>query len=112
MRDAFGVSRSGFYAWRERRPCGRALDDALLAKRITPIRAASRQTYGAPRVHAELADEGNHLGRERVERLMKVGGLAGVSRRRSTRTMIRAERVRPASDLVDRNFDAEAPNRL
>ena len=43
---------------------------------------------------------------------MKVGGLAGVSRRRSVRTTIRDERVRPASDLVDRNFHAEAPNRL
>lgn len=112
MCKAFGVSRSGFYAWRDRRPCGRALDDALLAERIAAIHAASRQTYGAPRVHAELADEGCHVGRKRVERLMKASGLAGVSRRRSTRTTIRDERVRPASDLVDRNFYAETPNRL
>ena len=111
MCEAFGVSRSGFYAWRDRRPCGRALEDALLAKRITAIHAASRQTYGAPRVHAELAHEGLHIGRKRVERLMKAGGLAGVSRRRSARTTIRDERVRPASDLVDRNFYAEAPKR-
>jgi len=47
MCEAFGVSRSGFHAWRDRRPCGRALGVALLAKRITAIHAASRQTHGA-----------------------------------------------------------------
>ncbi len=52
------------------------------------------------------------MGRKRVERLTKAAGLQGVSRRKSTRTAIRDERIRPASDLVDRNFAAEAPDRL
>lgn len=112
MCETFGVSRSGFYAWRDRDPCDRAVTDAALAQRITAIHAASRQTYGAPRIHAELREDGTRIGRKRVERLMKAGGLAGVSRRRSPRTTIPDERVRPASDLVDRNFYAEAPNQL
>lgn len=51
------------------------------------------------------------MGRKRVERLMKANGLAGVSRRKGTRTTIRAERVRPACDLVDRNFNADGPDK-
>ena len=51
-------------------------------------------------------------GRKRVERLMKAAGIAGVSRRKSARTTVRDARLRPASDLVDRNFHAEEPNQL
>lgn len=76
------------------------------------IHSASRQTYGAPRIHAELTDEGIGVGRKRVERLMKAAGLKGASRRRSIRTTIRDDRVRPTSDLVDRNFYAHEPNVL
>ncbi len=57
-------------------------------------------------------DSGVHVGRKRVERLMKATGLAGVSRRRSARTTIRDDRGRPSADLVDRNFYADAPNVL
>ncbi len=80
--------------------------------RIKAIHKASSETYGAPRIHAELIDDGIRVGRKRVERLMKAAGLAGVSRRRSARTTVRDARLRPASDLVDRNFHAEEPNQL
>lgn len=112
MARAMGVSRSGFYAWRDRPPSARAISDGALTDRIRAIHSASKQTYGAPRVHAELADKGIRVGRKRVERLMKVDGLVGVSRRRGRRTTIRDERVRPARDLVDRNFYAKKPNQL
>jgi len=112
MCKLFGVSRAGYYAWRERAASARSKADAALMQRIKAIHAASRSTYGAPRVHAELADDGIHVGRKRVERLMKAAGLAGVSRRKSARTTFRDERVRPASDLVDRNFHAEGPDQL
>lgn len=107
-----GVSRSGFYAWRERAASARAKADAALTLRIRAIHKASSETYGAPRIHAELIDEGIRVGRKRVERLMKAAGIAGVSRRKSARTTVRDERLRPASDLVDRNFHADEPNRL
>ena len=112
MCNAFGVSRSGFYAWAGRRPSARANADAELTGRIKAIHRASKETYGAPRIHAELADEGVHVARKRVERLMKAAGIAGVSRRRGTRTTFRDNRVRPACDLVDRNFYADAPDTL
>jgi len=112
MSRTLGVSRSGFYAHTGRKPCARSIVDAKLEKRITAIHSASRETYGAPRIHAELADEGITVGRKRVERLMKAKGLRGVSRRRFVTTTVRDNRVRPANDLVDVNFYAEAPNVL
>jgi putative transposase len=112
MSRTLGVSRSGFYAWRERAAPARWKADAALTERIKAIHKASSETYGAPRIHAELIDEGIHVGRKRVARLMKAAGIAGVSRRKSARTTVRDERLRPASDLVDRNFHAEEPNQL
>jgi len=112
MCKALGVSRAGYYAWRERAPSARSIADSKLTHRIKAIHAASRETYGAPRIHAELADEGVSVGRKRVERLMKAAGIIGVSRRKGTRTTFRDERVRPACDLVDRNFYATEPDRL
>lgn len=78
MCHAFGVSRSGYYAWAGRRPSARTNADAVLAERITAIHKASKETYGAPRIHAELADEGVQVARKRVERLMKAARIAGV----------------------------------
>lgn len=93
MCKALGVSRSGFYAWRERAPSARSIADAALTVRVKAIHGASRETYGAPRIHAELNDEGTLVGRKRVERLMKAANIAGVSRRKAARTTIRDERV-------------------
>ncbi len=86
--------------------------DGRLTERIVMIYGASKETYGAPSIHAELGDEGIDVGRKRVERLMKAAALTGVSRRKGTRTTIRDDRVRPANDLVDRNFRADEPNQL
>jgi putative transposase len=112
MSAALGVSRSGFYARRGRPPSARALADAELTERIVTFHDRSGGTYGAPRVHADLAEAGVSVGRKRVERLMRAAGIAGVSRRRFARTTIRDERVRPAADLVDRDFTAEKPDAL
>ena len=112
MARAMNVSRNGFYAWTRREPSARDLAEQELTVKIRRIHAGSKQTHSAPRVHAELAAEGVHVGRKRLERLMKADGLVGVSRRRGVGTTARDDRVRPASDLVDRNFYAEKPNRL
>ncbi|WP_368045159.1 IS3 family transposase [Paracoccus sp. SCSIO 75233] len=74
-----GVSRSGFHACQAGEPSARDIADRELTELIRQIHAASRDSYGAPRIHAELADSGTHVGRERVERLMKAVGLAGVA---------------------------------
>ncbi len=112
MARVMGVSRSGFYAWSTRPPSTRAIADGRLTERIGKIHSASKETYGAPRIHAELADDGIGVSRKRVERLMKAAALTGVSRRKGTRTTIRDDRVRPVNDLVDRNFRANEANQL
>ena len=107
-----GVSTSGYYAWRNRAPSVRATADAALTVRIRAIHNRSRQTYGAPRIHAELAKQGEHVGRKRVARLMRADDLAGVSRRKGIRTTRRSADAQPSPDLVCRQFTAPAPNRL
>ena len=112
MARVLGVSASGYYAWR-RRPASvhDQADDALL-RRIRTIHAASRGTYGAPRVHAELRAQGMAISCKRVARLMREADLRGVSRRRFPTTTRRAPDHRPAADLVGRDFSAVGPNRL
>jgi len=107
-----GVSTSGYYA-RQKRPCSaRSRTDASLSARIATIHERSRGTYGAPRIYAELKDEGVRIGRKRVARLLRAAGLRGVSRRQWITTTVRDRGARPAPDLVERNFVASAPNCL
>jgi len=107
------VSTSGYYAWLDRPASARARRDDELCRLIEAAFEASRRTYGAPRIHAELAEQGIRVGRKRVARLMRRLGLEGASRRRrGWKTTTRDERVRPAPDLVDRNFAAEQADQL
>jgi putative transposase len=106
-----GVSSSGYYAWSKRSLSRRAKDDAVLIERIRAIHAASKGTYGAPRIHAELQANGIHVGKKRIARLMRQAGLIGVSRRRFVTTTVR-DGARQAPDLVERDFTAERPNML
>lgn len=111
MCRVLGVSPSGYYAWRKRPLSTRARTDEELSAHIEVVHRDSRGTYGAPRIHAELAAQGHHLGRKRVARLLRAAGLQGVSRRK-VRTTVRDETARPAPDLVDRQFTAAGPDRL
>lgn len=106
-----GVSSSGYHAWVKRRPSRRSETDAALTAEIRAAHEASRGTYGAPRIHAELVANGTSMGRKRVARLMSQTGLAGVSRRKFVVTTVKGD-GRQAPDLVERNFTAEAPDRL
>jgi len=106
------VSTSGYYAWLKRKPSERSLADATLTEQIREIHTESMETYGAPRVHAELRAQGIHVGRKRVARLMREAGLYGVSRRRRPKTTTRSKRGEQRPDLVERDFTAEAPDQL
>ncbi len=107
-----GVSRSGFYAWHRATPSARSSQDQLLAERIETVHAASHGTYGAPRIHAEIREEGLRVGRKRVARIMRQKGIRGVSRRRWTTTTVRDATASLAPDLVKRDFGAQGPNEL
>lgn len=107
------VSRSGYYAWKERPPSQRSRSDAALMEQIGRVHRDSRETYGAPRVHAELRHLGIRCARKRVARLMRAAGLRGCCRGRTKRvTTQKAERRPAAPDLVMRNFRPGAPDRL
>jgi putative transposase len=87
--------------------------DAALLKRVRTIHASSRQTYGAPRIHADLRGRGERYSRKRIARLMREAGLVGASHRHGGPITTRREKdARPAPDLVDRDFSAAGPNQL
>jgi putative transposase len=112
MGRALGVSTSGFYAWRDRPPSERAVADAKLLERIRTFHAISDGTYGVPRIYEDFVEAGTHVSRKRIARLMRSAGLRGVSRRKGCWTTIRDKDARPAPDLVQRKFVADAPNQL
>jgi transposase InsO family protein len=109
MCRALDVSPSGFYDWCKRSPSDRELTDRQLDVLIRRIFTESRGRYGSPRVHAELRHgHGIRVARKRVERLMRVAGLAARRRRRRSLTKPNPAAV-PAPDLVGRDFTATAP---
>lgn len=110
MCTQFGVSRSGFYAWRDRTPSKRSLDDAELRKKIKRVHEGSRQTYGSPRVRAALAAEGARHSRKRVMKLMKQEGLQGRKPKAFQRTTDSRHAFPIAPNLLARQFDVAAPN--
>ena len=107
-----GVSRSGYYAWRNRPPSKKSCQDTALTAEIREIHRRSRETYGSPRVHAELRALGTRCGRKRVERLMREAGLQGCMRGGRRGTTRRSKKAAPAEDLVKRNFAATEVDRV
>lgn len=113
MCRVLGVSSSGYYAWCKRGLSERAKRDTELTNKIRHIHQASRGTYGAPRIHAELRlEHGIRCARKRVARLMRDAGLTGSSRRRSRGITRRNPARQSYDDLVGRNFMPDAPDRL
>jgi putative transposase len=113
MARVLGVSASGYHAWRGRVASARAVEDKMLLKRVRTVHATSRETYGSPRIHAELRATGSRHGRKRIARLMRDAGLTGASRRRKGVTTTRRDNdARPAPDLVDRDFTAVGRDKL
>lgn len=108
------VSKSGFYAWKDRAMSPRARRDVELTALIHQIHASSYEgTYGAPRIHRELREGyGVRVGCKRVARLMRRAGLQGVQKRRFWCTTRSGKPERWAPDLVDRQFVADRPDAL
>jgi putative transposase len=92
---------------------GRCVRASALTGKIAAIHRFSRETYGSPMIHAELADEHDiHVGRKRVARLMRAAGLHGATLRKFVITTMRPAQAPEVADLVERRFYAERPNRL
>jgi putative transposase len=112
MCRVLGVSPSGYYAWCNRQPSPRRQTDIALGDQIEAFHRASHSTYGRPRLHADLRDAGISISGKRLARLMRERNIQGASRRKFTVTTVRDRDARPAPDLVDRRFEAAAPNQL
>jgi putative transposase len=106
------VSRSAVYAAGARAPARRRVRDGELAVRIRAIHAASRGTYGSPRVHAALQRAAQSVGRKRVARLMAVQGLCGRRPTRWCRTTDSDHTDPVAPNVLARQFAVAAPNRV
>ncbi len=104
------VSRSGYYAWQQRPENARQRADQAVLVTIREIHTQSRGTYGSPRVHAALRARGYRCSRKRVARLMQQAGLAGYPRRKQVRTTQADPNAGYAPDLLQRDFQATAPN--
>jgi putative transposase len=112
MCRVLGLSPSGYYASLKRPVSDRAVANEVMLTEIKRIHEFSRQTYGRPRMYAELREDGHSVNHKRVGRLMRVGGLKGITRRRKWRTTVRDQDARPAPDLVERNFAATGRDQL
>lgn len=108
---ALGVSASGYYAWRKRPVSARAHANAALLVQIRRSYRGSRQTYGSPRVHADLVAQGARCGHNRVARLMRLHQIRSKRIRRyrvSTTDSTHAWPVAP--NQLNREFQSAAPN--
>ena len=111
--DVLAVSRQGFYAWLRRRPCQRQQRDVQLTKQMQRLFAESDGTYGSPRLRRALVAEGEVISRKHVQRLMRCLGIVGrPPRRRFVCTTDSKHGFRLAPNLLDRQFQPDAPDRV
>jgi putative transposase len=104
------VSSSGYYAWRERQPSPREQANERLVEHIRKVHQHSRHTYGSPRIHAELQDQGITVSRKRVARLMRQHKIIALHKRRHKMTTRRDPAHVPAANLLAQDFTAEQMN--
>ncbi len=113
MAQVLGVSRSGYYDFIKRSPSKRELENTETVKRMRTIFEESRETYGSPRIHAELCAQGTPCSRVKVARLMQKNDIQAKMYRKFVKTTKRSENItRPTQDLVQQNFYSPLPNRV
>jgi len=105
-----GVAPSSYYAWRQRPASQRARDNERLVERIRWVHRTSRQTYGSPRITAELREAGESCNHKRVERLMRLHAIRAKSPRRFVRTTDSQHDQPVADNVLNQQFKAAAPN--
>jgi putative transposase len=107
-----GVSASGYYAWRSRPLSLRQSQDATLLTEIRRAHERSRQTYGSPRIHAELRAQGHRWNHKRIERLMRQYGIRARRARRFRRTTEVLPSLPVAPNRLNQEFRASSPNQV
>ena len=107
------VTRSGYYSWQRRqsKPGPRATEDEEIAVEIHHAFHAHQRRYGSPRIHKELRDNGRHVGRKRVEKLMRRQGLMARTRKRFRPCSSKSDTSAVAQNVLDRQFNPSEPNR-
>ena len=110
MSKIFKVSRSGYYQFIDAEPSARSQEDDRLLELIKIIHQASRQTYGSPRIQAELSSRGETCSRKRVAWLMKKAGIEAKMKKRFKITTKANPKAKVAPNLLQQEFTAQAPN--
>ncbi len=111
MCRALGVSRSGYYAWQKRgETTHHEQRAAQLTQQIKTVFDTSHQTYGSPRIYAELKAQGIRCSRDHNGHLMHQAQLSAVMPRRRTQTTRRGSQPHSPCNLLQREFTAQAPN--
>jgi len=108
--EVIGVSRSGYYDWKNRKPSVRAQTNQRLWEKIQNLYTQHHERYGSPRLHAALRRMGEDVSKGRVERLMKQHGLQAIRSRRHKRVWYQREQQQPALNVLNRMFHADRPN--
>ena len=103
--ELLGVSSSGYYGWRQKRPSKRQREDAALAAKIAAAHRASRGTYGSPRIVEDLREEGTRTSKRRCARLMRAQGLHGKKKNRRRPRTTDSRHAQPVAP----NLIAERP---
>jgi transposase InsO family protein len=110
MCHVFSVERSGYYAWRQRKPGKRQQANETLDKKIVSIYDTHQGRYGVPRVTAELTNQGEICSKNRVARRMNGLGLKAKTRKKFKMTTDSKHALPVAPNLLNREFTALAPN--
>jgi putative transposase len=110
MCKLLSLCRSGYYAWKKRKPSQREQENQALIEHIRRIHRLSRRAYGSPRVHAQLRKQGWSCSRKRIARLMRQDGLQGRRKYRKVTTTDSQHDYPIAPNLLNRDFHAEKPN--
>jgi len=109
--ELLGVSPSGYYGWRQKRPTKRQREDEALAAKIAAAHRASRKTYGAPRIVEDLREEGIRTSKRRCTRLMRAQGLRGKKKnRRRPRTTDSSHAQPVAANVIAERPEPTGPN--
>ena len=110
MCKLLNVSRSGFYAWKMRPESRRSRENRVLEDRIRLSHANSHGIYGVPRIYQDLSDDGVRCGKNRVARIMRNAGIRSRTRKKFKATTNSRHNLPVAQNLLDRDFNAKAPD--